>query len=135
MMRCTVMPATLIAVLSMSSPVAGAEPAIIPSPVEMRVGEGEFGLSDRTVVVAQGGAAAEAQKLIDAQAVSRGASHIARTFPSCPLEALEAPHAPHVPPFPWAQSGPQVPRVWGETLSVRLRQAAPRVSVFKAPHS
>ena len=72
MMRCTVMPATLIAVLSMSSPVAGAEPAIIPSPVEMRVGEGEFGLSDRTVVVAQGGAAAEAQKLIDALAPAMG---------------------------------------------------------------
>ncbi len=52
--------------------IASAAPAIIPRPVEMRVNEGRFAFSDRTRVVAEGEAAAEARKLIDALEMAFG---------------------------------------------------------------
>ncbi len=45
---------------------AGAKPAIIPRPVEIEMNDGRFLFSDRTRVVAEGEAVAEARKLIDA---------------------------------------------------------------------
>ncbi|MCG8512492.1 MAG: beta-N-acetylhexosaminidase, partial [Rhodospirillales bacterium] len=50
----------------------GDEPAVIPRPVEMIVGEGSFTISPSTWVIATGDAAAEAQKLIDALAPAMG---------------------------------------------------------------
>ncbi len=57
--------ATAVLAACLSS-AAYAAPAIIPRPVEMQVNEGKFAFSDRTRVVADGEAAAEARKLIDA---------------------------------------------------------------------
>ena len=51
---------------------ASASPAIVPQPVELREHEGTFSIDKDTLVVAQGKAADEARKLIDALAPATG---------------------------------------------------------------
>jgi hexosaminidase len=70
-LRCAATYLPLVVVLFPEN-AAPAQPAVIPRPVEMKTRPGEFAVSSRTRVVAQGPAAGEARKLIDALAPAMG---------------------------------------------------------------